>query len=98
MTNQISEEQIPDPCRREHVIFWVTRHDAKLPHDFLERGADREIYSLINHGYFDSSRIGKQADSIGLNQGCFLHGSVATLQSSGDRLAGCSSWHLRFVV
>src|SRR5260221_9998685 len=25
-------------------------------------------------------------------------GSVATLQSSGDRLAGCSSWHLRFVV
>src|SRR5258708_24171183 len=27
-----------------------------------------------------------------------LLGSVATLQSSGDRLAGCSSWHLRFVV
>jgi Domain of unknown function (DUF4158) len=25
-------------------------------------------------------------------------GSVATLKSSGDRLAGCSSWHLRFVV
>jgi hypothetical protein len=52
---------------RVHVIFWVTRHDTKLPHDFLERGADREIYSLVNHGYFDSSRIGKQADSIGVN-------------------------------
>jgi hypothetical protein len=35
---------------RVHVIFWVTRHDTKLPHDFLERGADREIYSLVNHG------------------------------------------------
>src|SRR5260221_11636363 len=34
---------------RVHVIFWETRHDTKLPHDFLERGADREIYSLVNH-------------------------------------------------
>src|SRR5260221_2421190 len=27
-----------------------------------------------------------------------IQGSVATLQSPGDRLAGCSSWHLRFAV
>src|SRR5258708_24341777 len=26
------------------------------------------------------------------------NGSVATLQSPGDSLAGCSSWHLRFAV
>src|ERR1700732_518052 len=31
--------------------------------------------------------------SVGANVG-----SVATLQSPGDRLAGCSSWHLRFAV
>jgi hypothetical protein len=35
-----------------HVIFWVTRHDTKLPHDFLGRGADKEIHSLVNHGTF----------------------------------------------
>jgi hypothetical protein len=27
-----------------------------------------------------------------------ISGSVATLQVPRDRLAGCSSWHLRFVV
>src|SRR5260221_1707062 len=32
-----------------------------------------------------------------INEGGEL-GSVATLQSPGDRLAGCSSWHLRFAV
>jgi hypothetical protein len=35
---------------RVHMIFWVTQHDTKLPHDFLKRGADREIYSLVNRG------------------------------------------------
>ena len=27
---------------RVHVIFWVTRQDTKLPHDFLEKGVPTE--------------------------------------------------------
>ena len=43
---------------------WVTRHDTKLPHDFLERGADREIHSLVNHGTVWKASDMTKADTV----------------------------------
>jgi hypothetical protein len=68
-----------------HVILWVIRHDRELPHGFVEWDAHREIYSLVNHRYFDSSRIGKQANSMRVNWGCFIHGCPIDSVSGFER-------------
>src|SRR5258705_7744795 len=46
---------------------------------------------------FAGSLLGSSTCSIGPASGLF-RGSVATLQAARDRLAGCSSWPLRFAV
>jgi hypothetical protein len=81
----------------------VTRFD---PSPFNARSA-AEINDWEPEKFFPSQRL-KRLDryaqfavgsaKLALEDSGLSYGSVATLQSPGDRLAGCSSWHLRFAV
>src|SRR5260221_3269341 len=61
----------------------------------INKGCAHETEKIVRLGLPRIIRLKENAPELDYSS---FYGSVATLQSSGDRVAGCSSWHLRFAV